>query len=706
MKDEQNHGAVAHHHADTHLTYGDLLSQIRAQRENDLEAKHPGRPSNVNAVLNTTRSLTSFLEAVSLTERDLVGREMLDPYEFETWSEKLEGAKDTARRRRSELTKHVRPKALSIVRSLKGAQDNETFGERLNRLRLRAGLSIHALSKEITLAGKSSNSKLIRNWVFEKVIPTYNSYNKIKKIAKLLGVEPSYLIDLIPQNRRSTSVKETRFPPSIQRRLSQHLPDDFVSRSDDEKEEILNWVSENILTTPKEILDNGDVKDGIVGTDVSYYVLSRDPNSRSPLMSSQFISELDDVNHFKTAKLIPRGMKRNTMWGAVSAERSDYYLRSIPGALHAMGMPLKDISLNFALFPEIIDRYIEWKVSRRGGYTRNISDPLTILESLMHPETGFITQSPHLQENLKLVPGFISKQEIARIMSSTDRSWAEACAFARSHLTARIKEIGAIAEKGRDPFEGILAVLDTDNPVKNYSMIIEEIRRRIPGHNYAKSRAEAIRSLMMIRIGLGSGLRSKNLRQLLFTTNNPKTWKELKRLERGELFFDGNTCVIRIPQEAFKNKTSRAVDPENTIIIPDHDGLYFEIDNYLKERHALLSGHKDLGNFFVKTATKRSQTVEYSLVGYYEAFRATITTYGIFNPYTGKGAIEGLRPHGPHSIRHILATTMVKLTGGFSEAAALLMDTEEMVRDNYARFLPGERHARAQGILLKSLGGT
>ena len=78
-----------------------------------------------------------------------------------------------------------------------------------------------------------------------------------------------------------------------------------------------------------------------------------------------------------------------------------------------------------------------------------------------------------------------------------------------------------------------------------------------------------------------------------------------------------------------------------------------------------------------------------------------------FNPAGTKeqGAIEGLRPHGPHSVRHILATTMVKLTGGFSEAAALLMDTEEMVRDNYARFLPGERHARAQGILLHSLGG-
>jgi hypothetical protein len=184
-----------------------------------------------------------------------------------------------------------------------------------------------------------------------------------------------------------------------------------------------------------------------------------------------------------------------------------------------------------------------------------------------------------------------------------------------------------------------------------------------------------------------------------------RSWKELKRLKRGELSIDGDTFSVRIPREAFKNSTSRSVEDENTIIISDHDQMYREIEEYFGQREVLLAGCDDTGTFFVKTVSARSSSAEYTQIGYYEAFRSTITTYGIYNPYTGQGAIEGLRPHGPHSIRHILATTMVKLTGGFSEAAALLMDTEEMVRDNYTRFLPGERHAKAQGILIQSLGG-
>lgn len=705
MEYEQNQGAYPHHRLKTQLTYGELLAQVRDQRGHELAREHAGRPSNVNAVLNTTRSLTAFLEAVGLTEADIVGREILDSHEFEKWTEKLEGAKDTARRRRSELTKHVRPIALAIIRAFEVAGSNESFGERLNRLRIQAGLSNYELAKLSSLPGENKQRSSVSAWLSGEYLPTSKSIEKVSQIAKLLDVDPSYLLETIPQNRRYTSTKDTGLPSSISRRVSQHLPEDFDYRSNEEKEQVLGWVSENILTIPKEVLDDGDVNGDIFSTDVSYYVLSRDPNSRSPLAPAQFISELDEVHNFKTKKLLPRGMKRNTVWGSASAERADYYLRAIPGALHAMGMPTECISLAFPLFPEVIDRYIEWKVSRRGGYTRNISDPLTILESLLHPVTGFITQSPHLRENLKIITGFISKQEFDRVMAHTDGSWAEACAFARSHLTSRIKEINAIAEKGRDPFEAILPALTSDNPVQLYNKIIEEIRRRIPVRRYAKSRAEAFRSLMMIRIGLLTGLRSKNLRELFVQQKEQCSWKELKRLKRGEIYFDGNICTVRIPREAFKNAPSRAIEDENTIFIPDHDGMYLEIEEYLVQRDVLLAGYDDPNTFFVKTVSSRSSSAEYTQEGYYEAFRSTITTYGIYNPYTGQGAIEGLRPHGPHSVRHILATTMVKLTGGFSEAAALLMDTEEMVRDNYARFLPGERHARAQGILIHSLGG-
>ncbi|MFN4073595.1 MAG: helix-turn-helix domain-containing protein [Thermus sp.] len=55
-------------------------------------------------------------------------------------------------------------------------------------------------------------------------------------------------------------------------------------------------------------------------------------------------------------------------------------------------------------------------------------------------------------------------------------------------------------------------------------------------------------------------------------------------------------------------------------------------------------------------------------------------------------APEGLRPFGPHSMRHILATTAVKRTGSLEMAANLLLDSIAMVQAHYARFLPQDRY--------------
>lgn len=705
MKDEQNTNTHDNRSDNIKVTYGDLISKVRLQREAKLEDDYPGRKTNPHAILNTTRSLSAFLEIAGLTESDFVGPEILDQHSLEKLVEQFDCAPATARRRRSELNKHIRPTALAMVQAAEGIFNNETFGERLQRLRLQSGLSTLALCKAITPAGKKPNS-LVYGWIDGSYIPSIEMSDSLKKIADLLEVDFSYLIETLPKNRSKSSTKYTKLPRSIQQKLVRHMPDNFEQLNADKKEEIIEWVSDNILSTPKEILDDESVNQGSLGPDIAFYVFSRDVDTRTPMSSESLISELDKIIHFKTAKLVPKGTKRNTSWSKVTANRADYHLRSFVGALHTLGFPADSSTVCSCLFPDIIDMFIEWKVSRRGGYTGNINDPLQIFESLLNPDTGFLYQSSEFSKNIRPVPGFISVEEALSVTSSENGSWEAACIKARAHLKSRIKEINKISEKGRDPFEAILPVLTTDNPVKAYISIINEIRVSMPDRRYTKRHAEALRLLMTIRIGVACGLRSKNLRELLFAYNTEeRTWKQLKRLKRGELVFNEESCYIRIPREAFKNSTSKSVEDENTILIHNHDGLFNDIRDYLNLRHILLSDYEDPGTFFVKTANSNTKSIEYDLDGYYNLFRSAIENYGIYNPYTNKGAISGLRPHGPHSVRHIIATTMVKLTGGFSEGAALLMDTEETVRDNYARFLPGERHARAQDILLKSLGG-
>jgi len=77
----------------------------------------------------------------------------------------------------------------------------------------------------------------------------------------------------------------------------------------------------------------------------------------------------------------------------------------------------------------------------------------------------------------------------------------------------------------------------------------------------------------------------------------------------------------------------------------------------------------------------------------------TIQRYGIYNPYTGRGAIADLLPHGPHSVRDVLATHVLKATGSYEQASYAIQDTPKMVAEHYGRFLPQDKAALAAGIL-------
>jgi hypothetical protein len=55
----------------------------------------------------------------------------------------------------------------------------------------------------------------------------------------------------------------------------------------------------------------------------------------------------------------------------------------------------------------------------------------------------------------------------------------------------------------------------------------------------------------------------------------------------------------------------------------------------------LLGSAKDPGTLFVKTVKTTSLDAAYDSTKFYEAWRTVIQRYGIYNPYTGRGAIKG-----------------------------------------------------------------
>lgn len=205
--------------------------------------------------------------------------------------------------------------------------------------------------------------------------------------------------------------------------------------------------------------------------------------------------------------------------------------------------------------------------------------------------------------------------------------------------------------------------------------------------NYPQVRGEPIEGTRDVRASL----------------QTPRRERELEQLKRGELRWserDGGWEVF-IPCAAFKNASSAYFSKKPfRLVLPDLGGLYATIDAYLgRHRALLLAGAADPGTFFIKTVKAKSRDAAYNQTTFYEAWRLMIQRYGIRNPWTGRGAIEGLLPHGPHSVRDVLATHVLKVTGSYEQASYAIQDTPKAVADHYGRFLPQDRAALAAKVL-------
>lgn len=322
--------------------------------------------------------------------------------------------------------------------------------------------------------------------------------------------------------------------------------------------------------------------------------------------------------------------------------------------------------------------------------------------ALTRKDSGWMRQTPSLAERLVPVRGLIDADEIGAARAD----WDAACERFQRHGSQRLKEIVRVARVHRDPFEPILPVLEADSPVGAYRKITEEIVRLMPSERlYPLPAAEAVRSFLLLRVGLHLGVRQKNLRQLMVCPRGqtPTTERRLEEMKRGELRWSDrdNGWEVLIPSVAFKNATSSFFGSKPyRLLLPDLGGLYGMIDAWLdRHRRRVLGPARDPGTFFVKTAKVISTDAAYDQNTFYEAWRLVIQRYGVFNPYKERGAIRGLLPHGPHNVRDVLATHILKVTGSYEQASYAIQDTPEMVAKHYGRFLPQDKAALAAQVI-------
>lgn len=602
--------------------------------------------------------------------------------------------------------------------------DCDTFHEALSQQMQRHGDSCYNLHRSIARPGDRFDRKTLQDWAAGRKVPNSTaSLEMLNRIERRYGLPDGYLRSKADVIGRAPARHNLPYlSTSERRRLSWHLPHDFDGRPAAEKSEILEWIRKTMISGSTDYrryqAEAMKVRyalrfpplDVIQSQTADATEPSRPNRHHARRPSAELVAELTGLIRFKTATFTDAGMHRRGVWNHETASQKIEHLGLMFGALAGdpsqpvagRGVPVQQLTLALLAFPAVWDWYLQWRQERRGFFTSWELNMLSLGLSLTGKPSGWLRQMPQIAERLTPIPGLLSAEEVDRARSDWDGIYDSA----QRHGLARFKEIARVARVHRDPFEPILPILEDESPVGAYREITLEILRRMPDRRrYPRTAAEAARSFLMLRFGLHLGVRQKNLRQLLVCPRSSisRTERQLEKLRRGELRWNirEQGWEVLIPSNAFKNSNSSFFGRQPfRLLLPDLDHLYAHIEDFIAHhRVRLLNGAPDPGTFFVKTVKRTSQDASYNSATFYEAWRLIIQRYGIYNPYTGRGAIRGLLPHGPHNVRDVLATHVLKQTGSYEQASYAIQDTPEMVAQHYGRFLPQHKAALAAKIL-------
>lgn len=604
-------------------------------------------------------------------------------------------------------------------------EDVDGFAAALNLHIKRHGDTVRHLFYAIAKNDKATNQRTLMRWASGELIPrSIRGLDVLTRIERRYRLPEGYFKNKLPylgRARRGHIVED--FTPAERRRLAWHLPDDFNKRSVDDQEEILEWVNRVIIagSTDYRAFQAAAIKNRYAVRFRAFQgkpgrrkkpVEDIDPEAVSAVVDApaELEKEMAGLLKFKTSTLTQFGFQRNGVWGDETASQKVEHLGLMFGALTApaegpvrgFGAPLDHLCMAMLVFPAVWDWYLQWREQRRGFFTSWEVGMLALVTSVLKVDTGWMRQTPRLADRLKPIDGLISADDIARVRND----WHAACDDMYRHARQRLKEIERVSRVHRDPFEPILPILEADSPVGEYRRITEEILALMPDEAiYPRQAAEAVRAFLMLRIGLHSGLRQKNLRELRICLPGqaPTSERNLEDMKCGEMRWSDREqgWELLIPSIAFKNATSSFFGQKPfRLVLPDMARLYEMIDAYVdRHRSRLLGQATDPGTFFVKTVKQTSTVATYDQTTFYEAWRLVIQRYGIFNPCTGRGAVKGLLPHGPHNVRDVLATHILKKTGSYEQASYAIQDTPDMVAQHYGRFLPLDKSAIAAKVL-------
>lgn len=546
------------------------------------------------------------------------------------------------------------------------------------------------------------------------------SVDFVIRVERFLELEPFELTDILPRDGKLYARNRRQFTYQEVHRLAWYLPDNFHSLSRPKRQEILDWVAAHTKhgqTDYRRYL--GTVRRQhfslrFPDAPAHYRRRSRATESRrSPLVHDappSLQKELTALLTFRQNDLVPVGLERRGKWKAATAAHHVGNFGRFFGALacdeasasKGAGVPHEALTFAMILVPAFCDWYLSWRERRRGFYSTNEFGMLIAFNGLVQPRFGWLRQSPELADRLVAVDGFLSQAEIDVIRSD----WNAACDRMLDHLRSRTNDIKRVMKSHRDPAEPILPVLNAQDPAEMYRRIEDQIIKWKPSERSdPMGAAETTRDYLLFHIALRTGLRQRNLREMLFTPPDRARTPDarLESLGRGDMRWNDKAgrWEIYMPLSAFKNAQSRFFGGRPMLIELGDSGRFHDRMRLWTRRHRqrLIGPSSDPGTMFVTRGRRPDDDVSMSVASITHHWYRITRKFGIYNPYTGRGAVEGLLPHGPHNVRDVRATHVLKATGSYELASYAVHDTAETIEKHYGRFLPGEKAKKASDIL-------
>ncbi|NCD09622.1 MAG: hypothetical protein EOL98_09375 [Negativicutes bacterium] len=447
---------------------------------------------------------------------------------------------------------------------------------------------------------------------------------------------------------------------------------DFCKCSEQEKEEICSWILNNITVN---------------NTNYSkkHIILQQDEYKYKELEKSPILKdEIKNLVNFKESIVPVFGYKKNENWSKSTSKKNTNMLLYFIGFYHNHYSETKlqpeSYTLCLIFNKYIIHKYIDYRVKRRSSLSIEEVNFLTLVCSLLNKKYGYITQT-HYFLNDELISKITQHQIIEKSITHNEKEWIILCEETRSYLNDINSEIkkqlkqkidhNGMIKKIRDPFLPIKPILDDREPLKAYLNILIAARRRITFSTSTPfSTLNFLSPYISLMIILQTALRAKNISSLISTSGNDISVAQIYSLK--------NIYYIDVPSHLTKNKKRVFRELSNT------NNLYEDILLYENLKKSIFPTNI---NYLIVT----ENCTPYSSESYSALVRHFTKVYISFNKYRVNPGMPGLHSHGPHALRDIIATHIIKKTGSYSDAAIAIDDSEQIVRSHYARFLPCDR---------------